>query len=175
VRYADVEEMFRKYAPGIIELAPRGQNTEALERKIESHGAHIDRLMVDADGLAEELRSNKSVAVRRKLREIETEIEERQEELRTLNARRDTLTSAGVRRKLEALQKALGHEPFDVVQVNIALKQAVQKIVMDVERASLDIYWHHVDEDALPQQLSFYSRHKRWETAAVEGNVEEAK
>jgi hypothetical protein len=36
---------------------------------------------------------------------------------------------------------------------NNAMRQAVRKIVMDVERATLEIHWHHIAVDTEPQVL----------------------
>jgi hypothetical protein len=162
VHYADVEDVFRKYAEGIIESAPRGLNTEALEQQIKGYRAHIDNLEDEARDIADELIMNKSEALRKRLREKEKEIEQRQDELRALSTRRETLTSRSVQRRLQALQDALTREPFDVMQANAAMKQVVRKITMNAEQAMLEIEWHHVEADAPTQDLSFYSRHMRW-------------
>ena len=162
VRYADVEEVFRAHAEAICADAPRGKDTSDIEADIDNQRALMDRLEDDARELADELLTNRSNAVRRKLREVENHHDEAEKKLSTLVARRDTLTSASVRRRLDALQQSLQHEPFNVVTANAALKLAARKVVMDVEQASLEIHWHHVEPDEPPQHLNFYSKHKRW-------------
>jgi hypothetical protein len=113
---------------------------------------HID---VGEDQLVEELLDHKSDALRRKLQEAEAELRQDRAELRALIARRDTLAPDRVERKLQALYKALTRKPFDVVQANAALKQAVRKITMDAQNGELSIYWRHAADGADPQVVVF--------------------
>jgi hypothetical protein len=80
----------------------------------------------------------------------EAELEEAEEHLRHLTARRDTLASAGVLRPLEAIEKALTHKPLNVSEANRAMKQAVSKIVMDTADGTLTFHWHYADEPSEP-------------------------
>jgi hypothetical protein len=64
--------------------------------------------------------------------------------------RRDTLASAGVLRRLEAIERALTQKRLNVSDANRALKQAVGKIVMDTECGTLTFHWHHADEPSDP-------------------------
>jgi len=163
VRYEYVEGGFRECAEIIIGDAPRGPSTEELEAQIDSLTANIlggDEL---AREIVDELLTNKSEAVRARLREVEAELEGYKDELRVLLARREALTPANVQRRLQALQQALTREPFDVAHANKALKQTVRQIVMDVERATLSIEWHHTEPETPGQVVHFTSRHKRWD------------
>ena len=58
-------------------------------------------------------------------------------------------------RRLQALLAALKRKPFDVAAANAVMKQAIRKIVINVQAGELQIYWHHVAEDAEPQALPF--------------------
>jgi hypothetical protein len=89
----------------------------------------------------------------------EAELEEAEEHLRHLRARRDTLASAGVLRRLEAIEKALTRKPLNVSEANRAMKQAVSKIVMDAADGTLTFHWHHADQPFEP--LTFASVHGR--------------
>jgi hypothetical protein len=97
--------------------------------------------------------------------------------LRTITAQRDTLTTASVRDRLKAVNKALGAPIIDVVATNQALRQAVSRIILDPEKAHLEIYWHHAPGDV--QVIHFHTRHKRWnlETSGLSdhGPPEDAK
>jgi len=157
VRYADLEAIFRTQVGDIVAQAPRGKDTEELECEIRNQGGTLDALEDAARESVDELRTNRSEAVRRRLREIELQIEHAEEQIRTLTARRDTRTSVSVQRKLDALRDALAQEPFSVVEANAALKQAVGKIVMDLEHSNLEIHWHHVDPETVPQEIPFFS------------------
>jgi hypothetical protein len=85
-------------------------------------------------------------------------LEEARERLRSLRAHRGTLGKAYVQRRLDTLLAALRHKPFSVTLVNNALKEAVSKIVLDPETASLVIHWHHTPEQ--PTEAGpFHSRH----------------
>jgi hypothetical protein len=92
---------------GIGNDAPRGKDTTDIEAAIDNQRAGIDRLEDDARALADELLTNRSNAVRRKLREVEDQHDEADKKLSALIARRDTLTSASVGRRLVALRETL--------------------------------------------------------------------
>src|SRR5262249_46846375 len=98
-----------------------------------------------------------------KLREGELELERGRSELQALEARREALTPANVERRLQAVLQALTREPFDAAYANTTLRQAVRRIVMDVERATLSIEWHHTESETAGQVVHFTSRHKRWD------------
>ena len=107
-------------------------------------------LVDEAEELAGIAAYEKSEAARRRLREREKELENAEEHLRVLTARRDTLASASVLRRLEAIENALTRKQLNVSEVNKVLKQAMSKIVMDVEDRTLTFHWHHADEPSEP-------------------------
>jgi predicted nuclease with TOPRIM domain len=80
--------------------------------------------------------TEKSDVARRRLREREAQLNEVQERLRDLRARRETLSSASVLRRLEAVKQALKQKRLNVSEANKVLKQAVSKIVMDADRGA---------------------------------------
>jgi DNA invertase Pin-like site-specific DNA recombinase len=155
VRYDDVEKAFRRAAKGIIADAPRTTDVD-LEDQIRQCGVNIDAGEIIVEELVEELVGHKSDALRRKLQEAEAALEQERGKLRALIARRDTLGPERVERKLQALYKALTLKRFDVAEANAALRQAVRKIVMDVDTGTLAIHWHHAPDD--PQEFHFPSR-----------------
>jgi hypothetical protein len=155
IRYPLVEKLFRQWAKGIIQDAPRTNDTD-LEEQIRWCGVNIDAGEDIVRELVEELLEHRnSPAIRQRLQEAEAELEERRDELRTLIARREALEPQRVERKLQALLAALKRKPFDVAAANAAMRQAVRKIVIDAEGNTLEIHWHHVADDANPQVLPF--------------------
>jgi hypothetical protein len=60
-----------------------------------------------AEELADIAATEKSEVARRRLRERERELEEAREHVRLLRVRRDTLASASVLRRLDAIERAL--------------------------------------------------------------------
>ena len=165
VRYEAVEEALRDNAEAIVRHAPRGKNTANLEKDIENLQGNVDALEADVLLLAEFAAQEKSLTAAKRFRHKERELERYRSELRELRARRETMTPAGVRVRLKALQAALTRDPFDVAEANRALRQVVKKIVVDPKSATLDVHWHHSDQiDEIP----FYSRHKQWD---AEGSI----
>jgi hypothetical protein len=67
-------------------------------------------------------------------------------------ARRDTLTSTNVLKRLAAVETTITKEPMDVAEANKALRGAVRKVIMRPQEGTLDILWHHADE---PQEITF--------------------
>jgi hypothetical protein len=154
VRYALVERAFRGRATGLIADAPRTSDTD-LEELIERCRINVDVSEMSVHELVRELVYSKSNAVRERLSETETELEQQRDELRELLARRDALAPERVERKLQALLEALKRKPFDVAAVNAAIRQAIRRIVMDVQAGELQIFWQHITDDADPQAVSF--------------------
>ncbi len=159
VPYRHVEDALVTNATAICRDAPRGLSSAELEEEIESQDIIVGVLSDDARDLADELLVAKSPALRRLLLEKEDELRLAQDSLAELLARRDALAQPFVGRRLAALRDALAQRPLDVEQANKALREAVSKIVMDPEAASLSIHWHHSAQTT--DNVSFQSRHCR--------------
>lgn len=164
IRYSDAERRLIETIGGLVEDAPRGIDAAALEAEIEQRANENWALVDQVRELADIAATEKSDGARRLLREREVELTKAEERLRELRARRDTLAGVGVLRRLEAIERALTREPLNVSEANKSLKQAVSNIVMDAERGTLTVYWHHADDPSDP--IFFTSRHKRWENDA---------
>jgi DNA invertase Pin-like site-specific DNA recombinase len=161
VPYAAIETALRENAAWLIAEAPRGKNTAALDREIAGLVTMVDHYSGEASELADLAAHEKTPVVRKRLRDKATELGEAQARLRTITAQRDTLTTASVRDRLKAVKKTLGSDTVNIVATNQALRQAVSRIVLDPEKARMELYWHHAPESV--QVISFYTRHARWE------------
>jgi hypothetical protein len=157
VRYQDVVEALTVNAKAIIADAPGGKDTTDLETEIFNLDAYLSELADDVEGLADLAGHDRSPAATKRFRDKERELQRGRKELRELRARKDTLTPASVRTRLENLQTALLREPLDVVEVNSALRQAVRKIVVDPKQARLTLHWHH--SEGIDDGVPFVSRH----------------
>lgn len=166
VPYGDVETALRDNAGWLIEEAPRGKNTKTLDREIAGLVTMVGHYSDEASDLADLAAHEKSPIVRKRLRDKMKELGETQERLRTITAERDTLTTASVRDRLRAVKKALEADTVNVVTANQALRQAVSRIVLDPEKARLEVYWHHSPENV--QVINFSTRHKRWDKGPYE-------
>jgi hypothetical protein len=86
VRYDTIEQALRQHAHRIIKEAPRGQNTAALEKKIDALQGNAvgaeDQMSDLAELIAEERGSPEATAARKRLREIERYLKETQKQLR---------------------------------------------------------------------------------------------
>jgi hypothetical protein len=159
VRYSDVEDALLQNADVIISEAPLGPETEKLEDEIANLDVVIDIISDEARDIADELLQEKSSLLRARLREKEAELEAARAKLSRLNTEREKLARPYVRQRLSALLQALQRKPFNVTDVNRALKAVVSKIVLDPEAAQLTLHWHHssVTTDDVP----FFSRHSK--------------
>jgi Recombinase/Recombinase zinc beta ribbon domain len=164
VPYAAIETALRENAGWLIEDAPRGKNTKALDLEIDGLVTMVDHYRSEASDLVDLAAHEKTVVARQRLRAKAKELEEAQARLRTVTAQRDTLTTASVRDRLKAVKKTLEADTVDVVATNQALRQAMSRIVMDPEKGCLEVYWHHAPE--FVQVISFYTRHKLWTEGA---------
>jgi hypothetical protein len=61
-----------------------------------------------------------------------------------------------VTQRLEALRVALKKSPIDVTQANGAMKEAIEKLVLDPEKATLFVHWRDAD---VVGHVSVHSRH----------------
>jgi DNA invertase Pin-like site-specific DNA recombinase len=156
VPYANAEEALRANVRSIVAHAPRGRDTAELEEEIEGQDALVGALEDEVEELLSISVRDKSEAARQRLQAKEAELRTEREHLRDLRTRRDTLTSANVKRRLDAVRTALEQEPINVAETNRALRQAVSRIVMDAEDATLTIYWHHAEQPS--EVVHFYSR-----------------
>ena len=160
-RYDDAEDALVRNARRIVDEAPRGRDTAEIEAEMERKEKLVWVLGDEAEELADIAVTEKSEVARRRLREHEQELKEAREHLRLLRARRDTLASASVLRRLAAIEKALTQKPLNVSDVNKALKQAVSKIVMDTDWGTLTFHWHHAEGPSEPITFA-WPREERW-------------
>lgn len=160
VPYGDVETALRVNVGWLIEEAPRGKNTVSLDQEIAGLITMELHYSGEASDLVDLAAREKSPAVRKRLREKDAELRETQARLRTITAQRDTLTTVSVRDRLKAVKETLEADTVDVTAINQALRQAVSRIVLDPEKARLEVYWHHSPESV--QIINFHSRHKLW-------------
>lgn len=110
----------------------------------------------DAKELLRELRVTRSQTVRDALQEAERNIKAVEARLRELIDRRERLGSRFVVRRLSALRDELARDDFDVAAANRAIKAAIKQIVIDPERARLEVHWR--DSDAV-SEVPMWSRH----------------
>ena len=80
-------------------------------------------------------------------------------QLRDLRAQRDTLTTASVRDRLKAVERALTGST-DVEETNRVLRDAIRRIVLDPEQGMLWVRWHHSNET---QGVLCITRHHKWQ------------
>jgi DNA invertase Pin-like site-specific DNA recombinase len=144
VSYTSVAERLCECIKGLVEDAPRGQNTAEIDRQIEMLKVAVDGLAEHVSDLADlAAEERNSVAARTRLREAEAVLRGAEAQLRTLVAQRDTLTTASVKARLKAVKDALTASPINVAAANQALRQAVRSITVDPETAMLSLTWHH--------------------------------
>jgi DNA invertase Pin-like site-specific DNA recombinase len=159
VRYDTVEKTLRDNARRLIKDAPRGKSTAALEKQIDELQANADAAEQRVFDMADLYAQERSNTARRRLSAMERELKDYQKQLRDLRAQRDTRTTASVKDRLKAVERALtGNE--DVTEVNKALRDAIRRIVLDPEQGHLWIRWHHSEEI---QDIMFVTRHMNWE------------
>jgi DNA invertase Pin-like site-specific DNA recombinase len=159
VRYDKVEKALRENAQRIIKEAPRGKSTAALEKAIDELQANASRVEQWVFDLVDLAARDRSPATSQRRAKAERELKAMQKQLRDLRAQRDTLTTASVKDRLKAVERALtGNE--DVTEVNKTLRDAIRRIVLDPEQGHLWIRWHHSEEI---QGIIFVTRHMNWE------------
>jgi hypothetical protein len=161
VRYGNAEAAILGNAREIIDEAPRGSTAEDIENEIIGQEGVIEELREKVDALVDELAENRSEAVRRSLRDAEGNLKTAQADLRQLRAQRETLAAPAVRRKLGRLREALTANPINVGEANAALKEALERIVMDPMGSRLELYWRHAQHHPGRDYVFLLNRHSK--------------
>lgn len=156
VRYDHVVQALTANAEAIVSDAPGGKDTNDIELEIHNLESNLEVLADDLQGLVDLAARDRSPVVTKRFRDKEREFEQHRRELRELRARKETLTPASVRERLENLQASLLRKPLDVRETNSTLRQAMRKIVVDAKQGTLEVHWQHSAETL---SVPFYSRH----------------
>jgi DNA invertase Pin-like site-specific DNA recombinase len=158
VPYRDAESALTEHAGAIVAAAPRGYDSGELQDEIEDQERGLDAVADEVQELLRLAARTKSEAAERRLEAAEQELRIERERLRDLMVQRDTRTSANVLRRLETVHTALERNPLNVAEVNRALRQAVNRIVLEPEpeRPTLTIYWQHAEQ--VGQERPIYTR-----------------
>jgi hypothetical protein len=171
VPYQEAEDALVHVAAGMLHEAPRGRETANMDAEILRLEGSLDAGTELIRDLVDELAVKKSYAVRDALSRAEAECAEIEKHLKDLRERRDRMTSANVKVRLEAVERELTKETLDVVGTNKVLRAAVRKMVMFPAEATLEIWWHHSDT---PQEVPFATRRMKWGTGrTVDSNETE--
>jgi DNA invertase Pin-like site-specific DNA recombinase len=137
--YVRAEYSFLLEGPGLIREAPRGQELDG----------EIRRLQGESLGLAEEIEraaeavlnnpGSRTLAAR--LRKVEAEGAAVDKALQGVLDRAERAQSRLVRSRLKALNDAVKSDPLDRAAVNAALRQSVDRIILESDR--LRLHWRH--------------------------------
>ena len=156
VHYQEAEDALRLNAQALVQEAPRGSATDDIAKEMEAMDWRLSDMKDEAKDLLKELRSTRSPTIREALQDAERGIKATEAKLRELTERRERLGTPFVVRRLNALRDELMREDFNVARANRAIKAAVQRIVIDPERARLDVHWRDSD---FVSELPIWSRH----------------
>jgi DNA invertase Pin-like site-specific DNA recombinase len=159
VSYANVEEAIRENAEALIEEAPRGDNTDAIDER-------IGLLELEAEGLRETIRTvtdelivGRSEALRRRLSEAERAIKAVLRRLEDAREQRERIGAPYVLARLTELRNSLRAEPFDLPRANRAMAVAFSKAVIDPPASRLTLHWRDTEESSY---LTIYTgKHSR--------------
>lgn len=158
VRYDTVDKALRENARRLVKEAPRGKSTTALDKEIDALQANADRVQQWVFDLIDMAARDRSPTVGQRRANAERELRAIQKQLRDLRAQRDTMTTASVKDRLKAVERALT-QSSDVAETNAALRDAMRRIVLDPEQGHLWIRWHHSEEI---QDVPCSTRHMDW-------------
>jgi DNA invertase Pin-like site-specific DNA recombinase len=125
VPYQQAEDSFCAAIDVIIMDAPRGRDTGDLEEAIKD-AENLESVCSDEMGELLELSIvDRSRAARERLKAVEAQMEEARDKAAELNKRLDSMTSASVMRKLDAISNVLRQSPLNIAEANRVLKHAI--------------------------------------------------
>lgn len=159
VPYQEAEDALRQAIAQIIEDAPRGNDTTAMQEEIVRQSAAVDATERRARELLNLSITDKSATAKRELQTAEREHEAAETALQQLREKLDRMTNVNVVKRLRAVEETLGADKVDVAAANRALRQAVRMTVMKPTKGELLIYWHHAEA---PQEVPFHTRRFKW-------------
>jgi DNA invertase Pin-like site-specific DNA recombinase len=143
--YSDVEEALTTNIDAVIEDAPRGADTDQLDMQIRGLDELVSELGEEAQTLLDEWLETRSPTVRAAQHAKEIEWKKATKRLTEARERRDRLAQPFVMQRLTKLRETLSAKPISVVDANNALKEAVEKMVLDPEEGRLFIHWRDSD------------------------------
>ena len=158
--YDEVEHSFINSVGLMIEEAPRGNDTTELDKQITTADAEANMLMSEVQELLAISIEEKSVAARRNLKQREQDLADTEERVRVLRERRDRLARVGVLRRLEAIEQTLRENPLNVPKANLALREAIERMVIFPAEGRAEVYWRHASE---PQDTVLHTNRFDWD------------
>lgn len=160
VPYQPVEDAFIQSAGILIATAPAGDGGEEIDERID----YLEATMSAIDDFIEDIFRGieaggpATPSEREKLRALEGEREQKQQELDDLYQRRSEVAGTLVAQRMDALGDAMGSSPVDRKRVNVLLRQLFAGIAVDYRRGCLSFQWKHGGESevffGLPEQAA---------------------
>lgn len=149
VPYHEVEEAFLENRERIFGEAPANEEGSRMQQELEVVELLLEDTAEEIENLVNLAQHRESVAVARRIRELEAkrdELKGRRDELRETVA-----TTAGpmVDRRIDDLDEALSAEPMDRKRVNTLMRQVFDGIVIDRNHGVLLFQWHQGGETDL--------------------------
>jgi DNA invertase Pin-like site-specific DNA recombinase len=138
-RYESVEEWFFIEIESVIRQAPRGQDLDAELDDARAAALGLGEVVANIVEALQEAPGSRALTA--KLQQVEAEEAEAHAALRAVVDRAERAQSRIVRARLEALHAAFAADPFDRAAANLALRQAVDRIVL--EPGALFLHWRH--------------------------------
>jgi DNA invertase Pin-like site-specific DNA recombinase len=141
VRVDVVEQTLRASPVELIADAP-ASNT-GLGDAIADHEGQLLALTDSIGRLVDELQRAPSDAVSKRLRALEEQQQAVEGELAALREQAEREEHKIVTLKLATLRAALEAEPFDLQAANVALRQSLNRVVIDYRSGFLELHWQH--------------------------------
>lgn len=160
VPYGEAEQAIRRNIKAIVAKAPRGENTEGIEREIAGLEEKLWDCQSRLEVLTDDYARTRSPAIRGRMETLERECEELAESLKGLRERREEQASGVILKRIEKLQAAFGVEPFDRGVANKALAGVVREMRFDPKLGLIDIQWQGGEwaDEAIPIAASKFSK-----------------
>jgi hypothetical protein len=145
-RYESVEEWFFIEIESVIRQAPRGQDLDAELDDARAAALGLSEVVANIVEALQEAPGSRALTAR--LQQVEAEEAEAYAALRAVVDRAERAQSRIVRARLESLHAAFAADPFDRAAANLALRQAVDRIVL--EPGALFLHWRHGGRSHVP-------------------------
>jgi DNA invertase Pin-like site-specific DNA recombinase len=149
VPYPRVEQAFLRDIKSLVASAPAGDKAKGLDAEIENLESALLGTEDTLEAWLSAVGKAPSVALAKRIRELEADREEAKRSLDDLLERRETVSGKFVKSRLANLKAVATADPIDRTLLNTALRETVSSVEVDAEQGQLVFHWRHGGESEI--------------------------
>jgi len=149
IPYGRLEQAFLDNVSYLVGDAPAGNKGKEIDKEIRDLEDALSATGDQLEGWLNAVGKAPSVALAKRIRELEQAREEERRRLEDLLEQRDTLSGKFVKARLANLKAVATTDPLDRTLLNTALRETVSYVNIDAENYQLVFHWRHGGESEI--------------------------